>query len=258
MNTGLFPVLVALTLAASCGGQLAPAGEGAPTDAGAVGAREASGGSLSGGSSGAAGSSGSSGSGTGSSGAGSDGGSGSVSDGSSGTETDSGSSSSSENDSGVGGGDGGNWIDITTNPNGCENQPGTPCGWAATDNGFGFVCTCYNGTDSVPWGCEPPGSCVTPGPSCPPSAAPICDAGTSSGGDDAGTQGSGDGGGWIYMGNNPNACEGNLGDPCGWTTTNEGQGYTCQTTSFGTACEPSPDPCSACSRRADGSQLRLP
>src|SRR6185437_11174415 len=43
---------------------------------------------------------------------------------------------------------------------------------------------------------------------------------------------------WVYMGSNANACNGNLGEPCGWTSTNEGQGYTCQTTSWGTGCEP--------------------
>jgi predicted chitinase len=40
------------------------------------------------------------------------------------------------------------------------------------------------------------------------------------------------------MGTNANACVGNVGEPCGWTTTNEAQGYTCQTVSFGTGCEP--------------------
>ena len=39
------------------------------------------------------------------------------------------------------------------------------------------------------------------------------------------------------MGTNANACVGNTGEPCGWTTTNEGQGYTCQAVSWGTGCE---------------------
>jgi hypothetical protein len=43
---------------------------------------------------------------------------------------------------------------------------------------------------------------------------------------------------WIYMGNDANACVGHLGEPCGWTTDNEGQGYHCQTVSWGTGCEP--------------------
>jgi hypothetical protein len=43
---------------------------------------------------------------------------------------------------------------------------------------------------------------------------------------------------WVYMGTNANACAGNLGEPCGWTTDNEGQGYTCQTASWGPDCEP--------------------
>jgi beta-glucanase (GH16 family) len=49
---------------------------------------------------------------------------------------------------------------------------------------------------------------------------------------------------WVYMGSNANACDGNLGEPCGWTTSNEGQGYTCQTTSWGTGCEPGGTVCS--------------
>jgi hypothetical protein len=135
---------------------------------------------------------------------------------------------------------------MTANPNGCANNPGTPCGWTATPNGLGYTCTCYNGNDAVPWGCEPPNSCVTPGPACPASSAPVCppDAGaTEAGKTDAGDSGAQNGDAsttWIYMGTDPNACNGHLGDPCGWTTTNEGQGYTCQTTSWGTGCEPHP------------------
>jgi len=43
---------------------------------------------------------------------------------------------------------------------------------------------------------------------------------------------------WVYLGSNSNACDGNVGESCGWTTSNEGQGYTCQTVSWGTGCEP--------------------
>ncbi len=34
-----------------------------------------------------------------------------------------------------------------------------------------------------------------------------------------------------------NSCDGHVGESCGWTSTNEGQGYTCQTASSGTGCE---------------------
>ncbi len=40
------------------------------------------------------------------------------------------------------------------------------------------------------------------------------------------------------MTGNGAACGGHLGESCGWTATNEGQGYTCQTVSYGTDCEP--------------------
>jgi beta-glucanase (GH16 family) len=66
----------------------------------------------------------------------------------------------------------------------------------------------------------------------------------SGGGSSSGGTGSSSGGSscdpnaWIYLGTNANACDGNVGEPCGWTTDNEGQGYTCQTVSWGTGCEP--------------------
>jgi hypothetical protein len=48
---------------------------------------------------------------------------------------------------------------------------------------------------------------------------------------------------WVYMANDPNACDGHLGESCGWTTSNEGQGYHCQTVSWGTGCEPGGTTC---------------
>jgi Glycosyl hydrolases family 18 len=48
---------------------------------------------------------------------------------------------------------------------------------------------------------------------------------------------------WVYMGNDPNACAGHLGESCGWTTANEGQGYHCQTVSWGIGCEPGGTTC---------------
>jgi chitinase len=69
-------------------------------------------------------------------------------------------------------------------------------------------------------------------------------SGSSSGSTSGGGSGSSSGGStcdasaWVYLGTNANACDGNLGESCGWTATNEGQGYTCQTVSWGTGCEP--------------------
>jgi len=69
-------------------------------------------------------------------------------------------------------------------------------------------------------------------------------SGSSSGGSSSGGSGSSSGGSscnpgaWVAMASNANACDGNVGEPCGWTSTNEGQGYTCQTVSWGTGCEP--------------------
>src|SRR5262249_16303995 len=48
---------------------------------------------------------------------------------------------------------------------------------------------------------------------------------------------------WVYMGSDPNACVGHLGESCGWTTTNQSQGYHCQTVSWGTGCEPGGTTC---------------
>jgi len=79
-------------------------------------------------------------------------------------------------------------------------------------------------------------------------SAATCSGGGGGGGSGGGGGGSGGGGGgsggtcdanaWIYMGDNANACDGNLGESCGWTTTNLGQGYHCVTTSWGTGCSP--------------------
>lgn len=49
---------------------------------------------------------------------------------------------------------------------------------------------------------------------------------------------------WVYMGDNVSACEGHAGESCGWTTTDQGQGYHCQATSWGTGCEPGGPACS--------------
>jgi len=75
--------------------------------------------------------------------------------------------------------------------------------------------------------------------------------GTGSGGTGSGGTGSGGGstGGtcdanaWIYMADNANACDGKIGESCGWTTANLGQGYHCAATSWGTGCEPGGTTC---------------
>ena len=59
--------------------------------------------------------------------------------------------------------------------------------------------------------------------------------GTGSGGSTGGTC---DANAWVYMADNANACDGKIGESCGWTTANLGQGYHCATTSWGTGCEP--------------------
>ncbi len=62
-----------------------------------------------------------------------------------------------------------------------------------------------------------------------------------SGGVDAG--GACDPSAWVYLGDDPNACEGHLGEPCGWTSTNLGQGYHCQAAKSGMVCEPGGQTC---------------
>jgi hypothetical protein len=118
---------------------------------------------------------------------------------------------------------------MTNNATGCVNKGGTPCGWTATNNGLGYTCTCFNGNDAVPWGCEPPNSCVTPGPACPASSAPVCtaDAGSSGGGDSGSVTEGGDAGGWVNMNSGPTSCDHKPGTPCGWSATNNGLGYKC-------------------------------
>ena len=47
------------------------------------------------------------------------------------------------------------------------------------------------------------------------------------------------------MGTDANACAGHSGESCGWTSTDEGQGYHCQPVSWGTGCEPGGTTCPA-------------
>lgn len=55
---------------------------------------------------------------------------------------------------------------------------------------------------------------------------------------------------WVFMGENPNACDGRIGESCGWTETNLGQGYHCAITSWGTGCSPGGTTCPNGSRDA--------
>ncbi len=55
-------------------------------------------------------------------------------------------------------GDGGGYRVTNNGATGCDHNPGTPCGWAATNNGLGYTCTCYSASQLDPWGCEPPGT----------------------------------------------------------------------------------------------------
>jgi predicted chitinase len=99
-----------------------------------------------------------------------------------------------------------------------------------------------------------PATCAGGGSSSSGSGGSSSGASGSSGGSSSGASGSsggvGSGGGsssggggtcdpnaWVYMGSDPNACAGHVGESCGWTTADEGQGYHCQTVSWGTGCE---------------------
>ncbi len=125
--------------------------------------------------------------------------------------------------------DSGDWVNMTGNPTGCDNLPGTPCGYSATNNGVGYVCGCREGTWADGWTCDMPTACVVPGSQCPnpPTGATTCDAGVAS---DAGAIDSGsvvtDAGNWIDM-TTATACDNHPGTPCGWSATNSGSGYTC-------------------------------
>jgi predicted chitinase len=77
--------------------------------------------------------------------------------------------------------------------------------------------------------------------------------GSSSGGSSSGSSGSGSNGGgsssggsttggpdcsaWVYMAT-ADSCDGSIGESCGWTTANEGQGYHCKDMGTWVGCEP--------------------
>jgi len=73
--------------------------------------------------------------------------------------------------------DAGGWIDMNfadgaANGHACDNQPGVPCGWSATNNGLGWTCACVLPQDQDPWGCAAPDAGA-------PATCPIGDAGGS-------------------------------------------------------------------------------
>lgn len=148
------------------------------------------------------------------------------------------------------------WVDMTLpdgapNTHACDDMPGVACGWSATNNGLGYTCRCANPTWADPWGCEAPDSGAPE--TCPPppdaggDSATEMDSGSGTdsghvvdaGGEDAsdaGTikdaQGTVDAS-WVDMdfpdgAANGHACDNDPGAPCGWSTTNNGLGYTCR------------------------------
>jgi hypothetical protein len=47
------------------------------------------------------------------------------------------------------------WI-YMCDPSQCDNHPGVPCGYTATNGGQGYTCGCEFPNDKEPWGCQPP------------------------------------------------------------------------------------------------------
>ena len=47
------------------------------------------------------------------------------------------------------------WI-YMCDPSQCDNHPGIPCGYTATNGGQGYTCGCEFPSDKEPWGCQPP------------------------------------------------------------------------------------------------------
>lgn len=122
---------------------------------------------------------------------------------------------------------------------GCESYTApSSAGAPAGDDGSGSGSTSGNGTGSGVSLGNPSGGSGT-GSNGGTSGAGAT-GGTASGGGATGGSSSGscDASAWVQMSSNANACDGHVGESCGWTTTNGNQGYTCQTTSWGTGCEP--------------------
>jgi hypothetical protein len=55
------------------------------------------------------------------------------------------------------------WVDMdfadgAANGHACDDHPGVPCGWSATNTGAGYTCKCVFPADLDPWGCSAPDS----------------------------------------------------------------------------------------------------
>jgi hypothetical protein len=129
--------------------------------------------------------------------------------------------------------DAGMWANMTCSAMACDNRPGVPCGYTATNEGQGYLCSCENPTWADPWGCLP--ADAGGGKPCSSGDAGMDAAATDSGASDASDAGFDaascvtvtDAGTWANMACSAMACDNRPGIPCGFTSTNEGQGYLC-------------------------------
>jgi hypothetical protein len=78
----------------------------------------------------------------------------------------------SVDDASEAGTDAGAWVDLSSNPAACVDEPNVPCGWAPTNDGAGYTCACRHGTWADGWTCELPDAAVVPGPTCPADGGP--------------------------------------------------------------------------------------
>jgi hypothetical protein len=87
-------------------------------------------------------------------------------------DEDAGIADASVDDASEAGTDAGAWIDMSSNPAACVNEPNVPCGWAPTNYGLGYTCACREGTWEDGWTCDLPDAAVFPGPTCPADGGP--------------------------------------------------------------------------------------
>ena len=118
--------------------------------------------------------------------------------------------------------DAGIWANMACSATACDGRPGVACGYSATNEGQGYLCTCENPSWADPWGCVP--ADAGGGKACPPAdagadASSPSDAATADAGCVTTT--------WANMACSATACDDRPGLPCGYTPTNEGQGYLC-------------------------------
>jgi hypothetical protein len=127
----------------------------------------------------------------------------------------------------------------------CDSSSDSPPGWInkiADDAGVeGMAGAAGTGGQSAAGN----GSGGTPGHGGSSGGGAGGDSGGGAGGD-SGASGAGgsscDPNAWVHM-DNDGSCAGNLGESCGWTPTNEGQGYHCQTVGSGVLCKPGGTTC---------------